>query len=145
MIDCMKSEIAIRRYDDAVHRGQVIVLWEAVFGYPAAYNAPDAVIDRKIAFDDYLFVAEEEGEVVGTVMAGYDGHRGWIYSLAVRSDRRCRGIGSMLLATAERVLAGQGCTKVNLQILAENAAACRFYEANGFAVEPRISMGKKLG
>ena len=141
----MKREITISRYDDAVHRSQVIAIWEAVFGYPAAYNAPDVVIDRKIAFDDLLFVAEEEGEAVGTVMAGYDGHRGWIYSLAVRPDRRCQGIGSLLLATAERALDGQGCTKVNLQILAENAAVCLFYEANGFAVEPRISMGKKLG
>jgi len=144
MLSAMDDETTILSYDDAVHRGQVIGLWKAVFGYPADYNAPGVVIDRKIAFDDLLFVAVENTVVVGTVMAGYDGHRGWIYSLAVRPDRRSKGVGSMLLAVAEQTLAGQGCTKVNLQNLDSNAGACRFYEANGYGVEARISMGKKL-
>ncbi|BDQ33944.1 GNAT family acetyltransferase [Pseudodesulfovibrio portus] len=144
MLPAMENEITIILYDDAVHRNQVTDLWENVFGYPADYNAPEVVIDRKIAVDDLLFVAVEGGAVVGTVMAGYDGHRGWIYSLAVRTDSRSRGIGSMLLAAAEQALAGQGCIKVNLQILDSNAGACRFYEANGYGVEARISMGKKL-
>ena len=145
MVSAMKNEISIIRYDDGSHREQVVPLWEDVFSYPADYNAPDTVIDRKIAFDDLFFVAVEGDTVIGTVMAGYDGHRGWIYSLAVRPDRRGRGVGSMLLAFAEQALVNVGCTKVNLQILDSNAAACAFYEANGYAVEKRISMGKRLG
>jgi ribosomal protein S18 acetylase RimI-like enzyme len=144
MLPDMENDITIIPYDDGVHRVQVTGLWQDVFGYPADYNAPGVVIDRKIACDDLLFVAAEGDAIVGTVMAGYDGHRGWIYCLAVRPDRRSRGLGSMLLAVAEQALAGQGCLKVNLQILDSNAEACRFYEANGYGVEARISMGKRL-
>lgn len=140
----MGKDITISMYDDAAHRALVVALWTEVFGYPADYNAPELVIDRKLAADGLLFVAEEAGAAVGTVMAGYDGHRGWIYSLAVRPDRRSRGVGSRLLAEAERALSVLGCLKVNLQIIDTNADAVRFYEANGYAVEPRISMGKKL-
>lgn len=140
----MGKDITITMYDDAAHRALVVALWTEVFGYPADYNAPELVIDRKLAADGLLFVAEEAGAAVGTVMAGYDGHRGWIYSLAVRPDRRSRGVGSGLLAEAERALSVLGCLKVNLQIIDTNADAVRFYEANGYAVEPRISMGKKL-
>ncbi len=140
----MGKDITITMYDDAAHRARVVALWTEVFGYPADYNAPELVIDRKLAADGLLFVAEEAGAAVGTVMAGYDGHRGWIYSLAVRPDRRSRGVGSGLLAEAERALSVLGCLKVNLQIIDTNADAVRFYEANGYAVEPRISMGKKL-
>ena len=78
-------------------------------------------------------------------MAGYDGHRGWIYSLAVHPKQRQQGVGSMLLAFAEQSLVRLGCFKVNLQILETNEAVRKFYEANGFAVEARLSMGKRLG
>ena len=64
---------------------QVIQLWEAVFGYDAAHNAPAVAIDRKVQMEgDLFFVALERESVVGTVLAGYDGYRGWLYSVAVR-------------------------------------------------------------
>ncbi|QGY39713.1 GNAT family acetyltransferase [Pseudodesulfovibrio cashew] len=134
----------ILTYDDSTHRQAVIALWKNVFGYKSAHNAPALAIDKKIAVDDLFFVAEDGGEVIGTVMAGYDGHRGWIYSLATAPDRRGHGIGSSLLAHAEERLAALGCIKVNLQIVAGNESVRSFYEANGFAVEDRISMGKRL-
>ena len=72
--------ITILPYSDAAHRAQVIALWETVFGYEAAHNQPALVIDKKIAIDDGLFfVARSGADIIGTVMAGYDGHRGWIY------------------------------------------------------------------
>jgi ribosomal protein S18 acetylase RimI-like enzyme len=77
-------------------------------------------------------------------MAGYDGHRGWIYSLAVAPDRRGQGLGTRLLDHALAALKARGCVKVNLQILESNEAVRRFYEANGFTVEPRLSMGRVL-
>lgn len=135
----------IKTYDDGAHRAQVVRLWTDVFGYPAAYNAPERVIDEKLAHDDLLYVALERGEVVGTVLLGYDGHRGWIYSLAVHPGRRKRGVGSGLLAHALDRLTELGCRKVNLQVIDGNDAALGFYEANGFAVERRISMGMRLG
>ena len=136
--------MTILPYDDGAHRGQVIALWKAVFGYTAAHNDPGRSIDRKLACDDLFWVAEQGGLVVGTVMAGYDGHRGWIYSLAVRPDLRRGGIGAGLMRAAEERLAGLGCDKVNLQIVGGNEGAKEFYESCGFLEEDRISMGKRL-
>jgi ribosomal protein S18 acetylase RimI-like enzyme len=124
----------------------VIALWEAVFGYPAAHNDPATVIRQKLAVQrDLFFVARLDGRLVGTVMGGYDGHRGWIYSLAVGPEVRRRGIGTALMRHVERELAGRGCPKVNLQVLASNAATVAFYEKLGYFVEERVSMGKLLG
>ncbi|XXJ21305.1 GNAT family acetyltransferase [Desulfovibrio caledoniensis] len=135
---------AILTYDDARHRERVMALWREVFGYLATYNDPAFAIDRKIAVDDLFWVAEDGDDVLGTVMAGYDGHRGWIYSMAVAPDRRGQGLGSRLLDHALEALKQRGCVKVNLQILESNEAVRRFYEANGFTAEPRLSMGKVL-
>jgi ribosomal protein S18 acetylase RimI-like enzyme len=77
-------------------------------------------------------------------MAGYDGHRGWIYSVAVHPSYRNQGIGSALVSYAERALASKGCMKVNLQILQSNKSTSVFYESLGYAVEPRVSMGKLI-
>jgi ribosomal protein S18 acetylase RimI-like enzyme len=139
----MTAEIA--PFDNDRHRDAVIALWKRVFGYETPRNDPDLVIDRKLAVgDDLFFVAEDGGDVVGTIMAGYDGYRGWIYALAVHPCHRRQGIGSRLLARAERALADRGCVKVNLQILATNAPVQAFYEAHGYAAESRISMGKSI-
>jgi GNAT superfamily N-acetyltransferase len=77
-------------------------------------------------------------------MAGYDGHRGWIYSMAVLPDYQKKGIGSALLKYAEEKLSSLGCLKVNLQIMEGNEPVEKFYEAKGYSTENRISMGKKL-
>ena len=80
----------------------------------------------------------------GAVMAGYDGHRGWIYSIAVHPDHRKKNIGSDLLSFVQDKLSLLGCIKINLQILEENQTVQRFYLANGYIVEKIVSMGKKL-
>ncbi len=139
------TEFDIVAYDDARHRKGVIILWETVFGYEADHNGPETVIDKKQAHGDNLFfVGSKAGNVAGTAMAGYDGHRGWIYSIAVHPDHRHQGMGSKMLGFALDRLADLGCLKVNLQILAENEGVREFYKANGFEVEPRVSMGKTL-
>jgi ribosomal protein S18 acetylase RimI-like enzyme len=135
----------ITDYADATHRDQVISLWQTAFNYGTAHNAPALGIDKKLAVADGLFfVALAQDLVVGTVMAGYDGHRGWLYSVAVDPRHRSRGIGTTLVAHAERALADRGCMKINLQIAGGNEAVAAFYEALGYAVEPRISMGKRI-
>ena len=137
--------ITITDFDDSAHRDQVIALWEVVFGHETAHNSPAPVIDKKLAAEDGLFfVALHGAEVIGTSMAGYDGHRGWLYSLAVHPDHRKQGFGSRLVAHAERALAARGCMKINLQIVAGNEAVAAFYETHGYVVEPRVSMGKRL-
>lgn len=136
---------ADRSYDDSDHRLGVVALWRAVFGYETAHNEPNLAIDRKLSVDDGLFfVAVSEGAVVGSVMAGYDGHRGWLYSLAVAPEYRKQGIGSELVRRAERALAERGCMKINLQIMQGNEAVQAFYASLGYAVEVRVSMGKRV-
>jgi ribosomal protein S18 acetylase RimI-like enzyme len=123
----------------------VIRLWEAVFPDAPAHNAPAAAIARKLKVQRELFVvATDAGEIVGTAMAGYDGHRGWVYSVAVSPDRRRRGIGKALMRRVERDLAGLGCLKLNLQVRGTNRQAVGFYESLGYATEDRVSMGRKL-
>jgi len=139
------GSIKIVEFDNLKHRKQVVALWQDIFGYEAAHKSPEIVIDKKIAVEDGLFfVAISRQIVVGTVMAGYDGHRGWIYSIAVHPTHQKRGIGSALLAFAEKKLSSLGCMKINLQIMDGNIAVQRFYQANGYSAEKRISMGKRL-
>jgi ribosomal protein S18 acetylase RimI-like enzyme len=132
-------------YDDKAHREPVIGLWRDVFGYTTARNDPALSLSKKLETGDgLLFVAVEENHVIGTIMAGYDGHRGWLYALAVRSESRGRGIGAALVRRAESELAALGCLKINLQVVAKNGGVTGFYESLGYKVEPRISMGKSI-
>ena len=126
-------------------RREVAALWERVFPGGAPRNEPLRVIDEKMRMeDDLLFIALREGRVVGTVMAGYDGHRGWVYRLAVSPGHRRSGIARRLMRRAEAALAARGCAKVNLQVRAGNEAAVDFYRALGYEVEARVSLGKAL-
>jgi ribosomal protein S18 acetylase RimI-like enzyme len=134
----------IRLYSDA-DEAEVAALWQEVLPDGAPHNEPHGSIRRKLAVErDLFFVAAEDGRVVGTAMGGYDGHRGWIYSVAVSPRYRGRGIGSALVHRVEAGLTGRGCLKVNLQVLTSNAGVVAFYEKLGFKVEERISMGKRL-
>ncbi|WP_431276052.1 GNAT family acetyltransferase [Variovorax ureilyticus] len=135
----------IATYSDGVHRAGVVALWRKTFDYGTPHNDADYSLDLKLKADDgLLFVALEDGAVIGTTMAGFDGHRGWIYSVAVDPAFRRRGIGAALVRHAEQALKAQGCPKVNLQIVTGNEQVIGFYESLGFSVEPRISMGKRF-
>ena len=94
--------------------------------------------------DGLFFVAMRQDRVAGSILAGYDGHRGWLYSVAVHPSHRLVGIGSALVRHAELALVERGCMKINLQIVAGNEAVTAFYKALGYAVEDRISMGKRI-
>ncbi|QTD35701.1 GNAT family acetyltransferase [Pseudomonas fluorescens] len=136
---------AIADYSNEHHRSCVVELWETVFGYETAHNTPSLAIDKKLAAADGLFfVALSGNEVVGTVLAGYDGHRGWLYSVAVHPSHRRKGIGMNLVCHAEEALTARGCMKINLQIVSSNESVKAFYESLGYSTEPRISMGKKI-
>ncbi|UCF77985.1 MAG: GNAT family acetyltransferase [Candidatus Eiseniibacteriota bacterium] len=141
----MEAHISIVEFDSPQHGKQVEALWRDVFAYDTPRNDPGVVIEKKCEVRDGLFfVAVTNGVVLGTIMAGYDGHRGWIYSMAVHPEHRHQGIGARLLSFAEEKLVALGCVKINLQILGGNEEAQRFYEANGYSVENRISMGKEI-
>ncbi len=123
----------------------VITLWTTVFQPDKPHNDPVVSFIKKInQADDLFFVAEYKKILVGTIMAGYDGHRGWIYSLAVDPHYRRKGIGTQLMIKAITTLQNKGCVKVNLQITGDNQDLVTFYNSIGFSVEDRISMGKNL-
>jgi ribosomal protein S18 acetylase RimI-like enzyme len=130
----------------AMHdRSALEALWADVFANDPPRNKPAALIDRKLAVDpELLLVAILDGKLVGAVMAGFDGFRGWIYHLAVTTEYRRRGIGTQLVRVAEAGLLARGCPKVNLQVRATNQGVVGFYQSLGYEVEERISMGRPL-
>lgn len=122
----------------------VIALWNHS-GLTRPWNDPRKDIDRKLLVRSDLFlVAEANGIVVGTVMVGYDGHRGWINYLGVDPECQRQGVGRALMAEAERLLRAEGCPKINLQIRNSNIGAIEFYRRIGYAVDDVVSMGKRL-
>jgi ribosomal protein S18 acetylase RimI-like enzyme len=125
-------------------RDQVIALWFAC-DLVVLWNNPATDIDRKCEVNPELFmIAEVGGEIVATVMAGYEGHCGWINYLAVSPSHRRQGLGKRMIEEAETRLRAVGCPKVNLQVRRSNHEACRFYEAIGYLEDEAVSFGKRL-
>src|SRR4030043_2182543 len=124
----------IRNYKSS-DKNSVISLWKYVFNPQKPYNDPEIAIDMKIKQNDGLFfVAEENYQIIGTIIAGFDGHRGWLYSLALHPQHRRKGIGTQLVKKAIGELKKLGCLKVNLQINSDNAEVVEFYKKNDFLV-----------
>ncbi|HPQ43933.1 MAG TPA: GNAT family acetyltransferase [Syntrophales bacterium] len=122
----------------------VIRLWTAC-GLVVPWNNPHRDIQRKLKIQpDMFLVACSDGQVIATVMAGYDGHRGWINYLAVHPQHRHSGIGKLMMDEAESRLRSAGCPKINLQVRGTNASAIRFYERIGFKKDDVVSLGKRL-
>lgn len=133
----------IRSYR-AADEGAVIGLWEAC-GLTRPWNDPRKDIARKMAGQPELFlVGTVGGELVATAMAGYDGHRGWVYYLAVAPGHRRKALGRALMQEVERLLLARGCPKVNLQVRADNADVIEFYRRLGYSVEERVNLGRRL-
>jgi len=133
----------IEPYRDA-HFAGLHALWHEAFPDDPPRNRAAHAVPAKLAEQpELLFVAIEGEAVIGSIMAGYDGHRGWLYSVAVASARNGEGIGRALVAHAEAALKARGCVKVNLQVRAGNPVV-GFYERLGYATEPRTSMGKEI-
>jgi ribosomal protein S18 acetylase RimI-like enzyme len=135
--------IQIRPYR-ASDEESVVSLWHRC-GLVRPWNDPRKDIARKLQCQPELFlVGIVDGQVVATVMAGYEGHRGWINYLAVQPERQSRGHGRALLEDAEERLRSAGCPKINLQIRRGNADVVAFYSALGYIEDDVISMGKRL-
>ena len=139
------AQLEVRPYRDT-DEAAVVALWSRLFPETRQWNQTAAYIRRKLAVQRELFlVGAIEARAVATVLAGYDGVRGWVYHLAVAPEHRRRGFGRAMMAAAEERLRALGCPKINLQIMRTNAEVVRFYERIGYAVEDRISMGRPLG
>ena len=139
-----EGDLLIRSYRNSDH-DDVVALWREAFPDDPPLNNPDQVIRRKLAVQGELFlVGERNRRIVATVLAGFDGVRGWIYHLAVAATERRLGRGRAMMFEAERQLRQLGCPKVNLQVRASNDEVVKFYRALGYVVEERISMGKRF-
>jgi ribosomal protein S18 acetylase RimI-like enzyme len=125
-------------------REAVIRLWDKC-GLLRPSNDPLKDIARKSKVRGDLFlVGVSDGEVVSSVMVGYDGHRGWINYLAVSPRHQKQGYGRATMEEAERLLRAEGCPKINLQVRTKNTDALAFYESIGFVRDDAVSMGKRL-
>jgi ribosomal protein S18 acetylase RimI-like enzyme len=122
----------------------LVELWHAC-ELVVPWNDPRKDIRRKLRVRPDLFlIATLDGALVGSVMAGYEGHRGWINYLAVDPAHRGEGIGRPLMEEAERRLFAEGCPKVQLQVRSSNPSVIAFYEHLGYATDEVVSLGKRL-
>lgn len=122
-----------------------IALWRGA-GLTRAWNDPAADYAAALATPDAVLLGLEEGSaLVGTVMVGWDGHRGWLYYLAVAPDRRREGVGRALVAAAEAWLRERGAPKAQLMVRDDNPAASGFWRALGYERQPVAVMGRWLG
>lgn len=121
-----------------------ITLWREC-GLVVSHNDPQKDIERKLRVDPDLFlVGDKEGEVIATVMAGYEGHRGWLYYLAVSPQHQRQGLGRAMVLEAEKLLHAKGAPKIDLMVRSGNDNVIGFYQALGYATEPVTVMGKRL-
>ena len=122
----------------------VVNLWERC-DLARPWNDSRLDIGRKMKVNpEWFLVGLVDGRVVATVMAGYEGHRGWLNYLAVAPEFQGRGLAKTIVAEAERLLRKAGCPKINLQIRTSNQAVIEFYRRLGYSVDEVVSMGKRL-
>ncbi|AKJ42892.1 GNAT family acetyltransferase [Pragia fontium] len=134
-------EIRIYKQDDFE---DVVTLWERC-DLLRPWNDPETDIERKQYNNPELFlVAEVGGEVVGTIMGGYDGHRGSAYYLGVHPDYRGRGIANALISRLEKKLIARGCPKLQLLVRDDNEAVIGMYEKLGYEIQDTVCIGKRL-
>ena len=137
------TDLQVRPYREA-DQDAVVELWRAC-GLVAPQNDPVKDIRRKLRVQREMFlVGLLDSRLVATVMAGYEGHRGWVNYLAVAPECRKRGFGSRLMDEAEALLRAAGCPKINLQVRSSNSDVIGFYRSIGYAVDDVVSMGKRL-
>ena len=140
---------AVRAFERA-DTEPVVALWTEA-GLTRPWNDPRLDIERKLLVQPELFLVAEdtsgdvgESAIVGTVMAGYDGHRGWIYYLASAESHRHRGIARALVHEVERLLEEMGCPKVQLMVREGNDGVLAFYDALDYERFSVTNLGKRL-
>ena len=122
----------------------VINLWQQC-GLIVPWNNPAADIQRKLSTSpDLFFVGLLDSEIVASCMAGYDGHRGWIYFLAVTSACQRQGFATKMVDHAEAALKKMGCPKIDLMIRNTNESVISFYRSIGYDTDPVVVLSKRL-
>jgi ribosomal protein S18 acetylase RimI-like enzyme len=122
----------------------VVSLWRRC-DLVRSWNDPHKDIRRKLGVrPDWFLVGLLDGQIVACVMAGYEGHRGWLNYLAVDPAHQRHGLARAIVAEAERLLREAGCPKINLQIRTSNHGVIEFYRRLGYSTDDVVSMGKRL-
>jgi len=125
-------------------RQAIIQLWQ-VCDLTRPWNDPNTDISRKVAFQPELFlVTEDAGQVIASAMAGYDGHRGSVYYLAVSPEYQAKGIGKQMMSEIEDRLMKLGCPKLNIVVRSNNNKVLEFYRKLGYLPDEVVSLGKRL-
>ncbi len=136
-----RAVIAVARDGDAAG---VVALWQAC-GLTRPWNDPDADFARALGGATSTILVARQGDLpIGSVMVGHDGHRGWIYYLAVRPDLRGQGIGTALFDAAEQWLRTRAVPKIQLMVRFDNAAAMAFYDRIGLERQEVVVLGRFL-
>ena len=139
----MHASLPLRPYRES-DEGQVVALWQEC-GLTRPWNDPHKDIARKLQVQRELFlVVEREGRIAATIMAGYDGHRGWVYYLAVAPAHRGHGIATQLMRQVEQELQARGCPKLSLLVRSTNAGVRAFYRKLGYAQDESVPLGRRL-
>jgi ribosomal protein S18 acetylase RimI-like enzyme len=125
-------------------RDTVIGLWEAC-DLTRPWNDPVADFERALAGPtSTVLVADADDGIVASAMVGDDGHRGWVYYLAVRPDLQGAGRGRAMMAACEAWLLARGCPKVELMVRDENVRVLEFYERLGYRRDAVLVLGHRL-
>ena len=133
----------IRPYADA-DQAQVVALWQ-ICELTRPWNDPVKDIARKQQVrPEWFLVGDLDGQVIASVMFGYEGHRGWMNYLAVAPQYQSKGYAQALIETGEALLLAAGCPKISLQVRSSNAKVIAFYQSLGYAQDEAISLGKRL-
>lgn len=132
------------RIAEAADRRALVALWQAA-GLTRPWNDPCADFDMALANSTSDVLLAMAGNVLaGSVMVGFDGHRGWVYYLATSPDRRGQGVGRQLMAAAEDWLKARDCPKIQLMVRCDNEAAREFYDALGYELQDVVTLGRRL-
>lgn len=122
----------------------VVNLWEQC-SLTVPWNDPRQDIQRKIAVQPELFlVGLLAGKVISSVMGGYDGHRGWLYYLAVDPEYQHQGVGKQIVTEIERRIKQRGCPKINLMVRTSNKKVIAFYRSLGYEIDEVVGLGKRI-
>ncbi len=137
------NELEIRPYR-AEDETAVIDLWRQC-ELIVPWNNPRTDIMRKCADSPELFfIGLIDNDIIATCMAGYDGHRGWIYYLAVAGAWQRQGIATRLVRHAEASLTELGCAKIDLMVRNTNDSVIAFYKSIGYGDDPVVVLSKRL-
>jgi ribosomal protein S18 acetylase RimI-like enzyme len=129
----------------ATHAGAAIELWRAT-GLIRPWNDPEADLRRarRGPSSTVLAALRGSGDLLGTAMVGHDGHRGWVYYLAVLPERQGTGLGRSLVRACETWLLQRDVPKIQLMVRDDNDGAIAFYDALDYQVQPVVVLGRRL-